>query len=134
MNARAASDAWLSVREASRYLGVSESTVWRWIKQGRVKAYRIGPRRVRLKESDVAALISPVESNDDEDEEAMWARLREELSKPPTEEERSRRLAALAEGREFARRLIDERGGKLFEPPAWVLINEARDERTEQLP
>ncbi len=31
-------------------------------------------------------------------------------------------------------KMLAERGGVPFSPPAWELINEARDERTEQLP
>lgn len=49
---------YVGVREAAERLHVSTSTIWRWIDQGRLPAYRVGPRHVRLRAADVAACIT----------------------------------------------------------------------------
>jgi excisionase family DNA binding protein len=49
----------LSVAEAAEFLRVSQSTVWRWINAGRLRAYRVGPKRVRLREDELVALFQP---------------------------------------------------------------------------
>ncbi len=45
-----------SVREAAAEYGVSPTTVWRWVDSGRLPATRIGPKRIRIRASDLAAL------------------------------------------------------------------------------
>jgi excisionase family DNA binding protein len=50
------SSEYLTVRQAAQQLGVSRSTVWRWIEQGRLAAFRMGGRTIRLRGADVAAL------------------------------------------------------------------------------
>ena len=47
----------LSVTEAAARLGVSERTVWRRIKQGKLATYK-GPDGVRVSVSDIAAHVS----------------------------------------------------------------------------
>lgn len=51
---------WLSIAEAAAVWRVSRITVHRWIKQGRVQAYHVGPRKVRLRAADVDGLPSPI--------------------------------------------------------------------------
>ena len=47
----------LSTSEVARIFGVHASTVRRWSNQGRIKAYRIGPRGNRkLRRDDIAIL------------------------------------------------------------------------------
>ncbi|HLC29835.1 MAG TPA: helix-turn-helix domain-containing protein, partial [Dehalococcoidia bacterium] len=48
-----------SVTEAARALGVSPSTVWRWIEADKLRAYRVGPKRIRIKKEDLEAIIRP---------------------------------------------------------------------------
>lgn len=48
-----------TVREAARLLKVSPTTIWRWIASGRLRARRVGPRKVRVSEEDLAAVIRP---------------------------------------------------------------------------
>lgn len=50
---------------------------------------------------------------------------------PKTEEERARDLEAIAEVKRMRLELAEKHGR--FEPEGWVLINEARKERTRQL-
>lgn len=45
---------YVTVAEAASFLKVSPSTIWRWIDQGVLPAYRIGQRRIRLRRVDLA--------------------------------------------------------------------------------
>ncbi|MBM36237.1 MAG: hypothetical protein CL460_03600 [Acidimicrobiaceae bacterium] len=47
---------WVSSKEAAHQIGVTQRTLYRFIDEGRVPAYRIG-RVIRLKQPDVAAFI-----------------------------------------------------------------------------
>lgn len=47
---------WLSTKEASRRLGITNRTLYRLIDEGKVAAYKFG-RVIRLQESDVDAFI-----------------------------------------------------------------------------
>lgn len=51
---------YLTVPGAARVLQVSASTVWRWIASGKLSAYRVGPRKIRVKKEDVLAMVVPV--------------------------------------------------------------------------
>jgi excisionase family DNA binding protein len=51
-----------TVAEAARELEVSETTIWRWIASQRLPAYRIGPRRIRIKQRDLSTVVRPVHS------------------------------------------------------------------------
>jgi excisionase family DNA binding protein len=48
---------WLSTQEASRRLGITTRTLYRFVDQGDLAAYRMG-RVIRLKASDVEAFIA----------------------------------------------------------------------------
>jgi excisionase family DNA binding protein len=47
---------WLSTQEAARRLGITSRTLYRFVDQGEIPAYRMG-RVIRLQGSDVAAFI-----------------------------------------------------------------------------
>jgi excisionase family DNA binding protein len=47
---------WLSSKETARRLGITPRTLYRFIEDGKIPAYRFG-RVIRLKESEVAAFI-----------------------------------------------------------------------------
>ena len=50
-----------SVQEAAEFLGVSESTIRRYISDGRLLAYRLGDERlIRIKRPDLDKLLSPI--------------------------------------------------------------------------
>ena len=55
-----AANTYLSVTEAARLLGVSRTTVWRWIGQGRLRAYRVGARTIRIKDQDIQQQLHEV--------------------------------------------------------------------------
>jgi len=62
----------LSVREAADFLGLSVSTIRRYIHDRRLPAYRVAAERVlRIRRGDLEALLSPVfqeETDDPRDE------------------------------------------------------------------
>ncbi len=63
-----------TVPEAADILGVSTSTIWRWIKAGRLPAYRIGARNIRIKKVDLNTVIRPAdEASMEEEREDIWA-------------------------------------------------------------
>jgi excisionase family DNA binding protein len=123
----------ISVREAARILHVSESTVWRWIGRGILKAHRVGPKRVCLRREELEPVLKPVPAGSIEDEsaEAREQRLRSYLRpmsagpKRPIDEvfEDIRRINA---------EIVKRRGG-LPLPESWLDINEMREERYNDL-
>lgn len=52
-------DGFLTVQEAARLLKVSTVTIKRWLKQGRLRAYHVGPRAIRIKQEDIEGMITP---------------------------------------------------------------------------
>lgn len=50
----------ITKKQTCELLGISLATLDGWIKSGQVQAFRVGPRLVRLRESDVRALIRPL--------------------------------------------------------------------------
>ncbi|MCE5314164.1 MAG: helix-turn-helix domain-containing protein [Armatimonadota bacterium] len=57
----------LSTQEAADILNVTDLTVRRWIKEGRMKAIKLGGRLWRIQESDLEAFIrSGMRRDDDE--------------------------------------------------------------------
>ena len=50
-----------SIAHAAEYLACDRSTLYRWIREGRITAYRTGgTRATRIKATDVKALFSEV--------------------------------------------------------------------------
>jgi excisionase family DNA binding protein len=49
---------YLTVVEAAAYIGVSRNTIKNYIDSGRLRAYKLGPRLLRVKQSDVDALLT----------------------------------------------------------------------------
>lgn len=48
-----------TITEAALFLDVSPVTVWRWIETRRLPAYRVGPRRIRIRKEDLMAVVQP---------------------------------------------------------------------------
>lgn len=92
-----------TVPEAARALCVSPATIWRWIHSGKLAAYRVGPRAIRIRPDDLQAAIQPVRL--DGSRPAAGIKL---AINPPAPEELARRQALVAkilrnrEGRHIA--------------------------------
>jgi excisionase family DNA binding protein len=120
-----------SVRDAATRLGVSPSTVWRWVNAGWLPAVRLGPRSIRIRRRDVDHAVRPASVPTD----AAGLSIITDLSaiRPTlTEEERARGYAAMAAADAFRAQLLKKRRGKPFSDSA-ELIREAREERMQQL-
>ena len=128
---------WLSLGEAGRLLKVGRTTLHRWLKQGRLTAYRVGPKAVRIRRADLERLITPVH---DAGEEVTAVKETQPTPiptspatiRPLTDEEQQQALAAVEASREFQAQLLAKRNGRPFDE-SWPLIRAAREERSEQL-
>ena len=128
----------LTTAEAAKLLKVSPVTILRWLKQGRLPAYRLGPRAVRIRRADVQALLRPAFGSHVAPESVPTAAYEHDPSvidhelvaslKPLTEEEKAEALAAMRAARELQQRILTRRGGRPL-PPSWPLIRQAREER-----
>lgn len=56
---------WLTVAQAAEHVKVSTRTVERYISAGRLTAYTLESGRIRVKETDVDALLKPVGKGQD---------------------------------------------------------------------
>lgn len=51
---------YFTISEAAEWAGVGRWTIQRYIKSGRLPAQRLGPRLLRVRRDDLAALLQPV--------------------------------------------------------------------------
>lgn len=51
---------WIPQAEAAEYLGVTDRTLRRYVASGDLPAYRLGPRLLRFRQSDLDALMRPI--------------------------------------------------------------------------
>ena len=117
----------LTIAEAARLLKVSTVTLHRWLKQGRLAAYRVGPRAVRISRSELARILTPRSGQE-------VSSVHEALQVPadlavaqPTQEQISRRRTAMREAKALREEMRARRGGSPL-PSSWRLIREARQE------
>jgi len=120
---------YVSVAMAAELLSVSKSTLWRWISQGDLPTYRFGHRRVLIKQQDLNLLISPAAGKVGE---IMLAMERQRLSRPLTQREKEKALAALDAAEGFSAELRQRQGGQPFSDSAEIM-REMREERIHQL-
>jgi len=52
----------VDLKQAADALDVSLNTVRNWVKDGTLKAYRLGPRLLRVRVTDLNALVSPLDN------------------------------------------------------------------------
>jgi len=92
-----------SVAEAALVLGVSPSTVWRWIDAGKLPAYRVGPKNIRIRRGDLHATVRPARTGAEE----VSTMATEQLDRtPPTAAELARRHALVQEILELRKQLV----------------------------
>jgi excisionase family DNA binding protein len=119
------------VAQAASALGVSVSTIWRWIDAGRMPAFRLGPKAIRIKKEDAESALTPAS-----DRVAPTNAMRiyddpEEAKKPPTDDEIERLRAAIA-GMDAVRESIRKRRKGVPLPSSAPLIRESREERSRR--
>jgi excisionase family DNA binding protein len=56
---RATSDPYITIDQTAAYLGVTSMSIRNMIHDGRLKAYQLGPRVVRLRLSEIDAALQP---------------------------------------------------------------------------
>jgi excisionase family DNA binding protein len=121
---------YVTVPEAAKLLQVHSSTIRRWIDSGELPAHRVGQRRVLVKRTDLAKLITPARIEQEKRGDMSHT---EPLVIPKlTPEQQRQGLAAVARAKKRQAEMLAKRGGKLFSP-SWELLDEARDERAREL-
>ncbi len=53
-------DTWMSIKDTAAMCGKSTKTIRRLIADGSLPAYRLGPKSILIKRSDLDALIRPI--------------------------------------------------------------------------
>lgn len=121
-------DRLIPVPQAARLLAVHISTVRRWIRQGKLPAYRVGDKGVRVRYDDLMQLLTPLEF---EQEDKVLAGNRSSRSDRLTDKEQRHARAAVA----GARTLQDDFRARygMMSPQSWEILNESRNERTASL-
>jgi excisionase family DNA binding protein len=121
---------YVSVAEAATLLKVDRSTVRRWIDRGRLPAYRVGQRYIRLKRSDLErafSRITPPVNRLTTGQELPGVPV------PLTPAEKAEALAVAKRARQLRRELRDRWGASHRDLLADELIDLAREERSWQL-
>jgi excisionase family DNA binding protein len=49
-----------TIKQTADYFDVDVKTIRRWIAQGRLTAYRVGPRLIRVDRASIMKLASPI--------------------------------------------------------------------------
>jgi excisionase family DNA binding protein len=119
---------YLTVAEAATLLKVHKSTIWCWIENGSLPAYRVGQRGVRLKKADLERALTPV-GQEKGGEQIVPEH--EQRVRPLTIKEQQRGLRALRQMQRLRAELTAQYG--TLTPASWELVNASRDERTREL-
>lgn len=120
-----------TVAQAADALGVSVSTIRRWIADQRLPAFRLGPKALRIKKQDLDAAGQPARTAE---ERRPMMRVITDLSEigPMTDERRARWMEAIEAMDAFREELLANRGGKLFSDSTEIIRSE-REKRTRHL-
>jgi excisionase family DNA binding protein len=49
-----------TIKQTAEFFGADPKTIRRWIAQGRLTAYRVGPRLIRVDRDSILKLCSPI--------------------------------------------------------------------------
>ena len=120
-------DELMTVADAAAYLKLSKATIRRWIDRGELPAYRVGPRRVRLKRSDVEGVATP-RRRDEPDAIVVEGQV---IRTKMTPEEAAHAAAWLERVTERAKKIRQEHG--VFQPDGTEIIRRERLRRTWHL-
>jgi excisionase family DNA binding protein len=121
---------YLTVSQAAKLLSVHPSTIRRWIDQGRLPAYRLGPKRIGVRAVDLAGLVAPRPVRG---ETGRGVDKGERITvRPLSDKEQQQLFAAVEAARRHQAELLAQRRGEPFADSTEV-IREAREERTREL-
>jgi excisionase family DNA binding protein len=125
---------YMTIAEAAELLRLHPSTIRRWIAQGVVTGYRVGPRHVLLKRAELDRLPVPIDRVPPEwaVKETSEASIDELKRRGLTPEEQARAMAAIARAKQRHQEQLARRGGVPFSP-SWEIINQQRDQRIREL-
>ena len=124
-------DELLTIAEAAKLLKVSTATLHRWLKDGRLRAYHVGPRAVRVYRVDLAKLLVPTAAAEDA-EHRQALTVSTDLRVPPlTAAEAEAALIALTEAQALTAAIQHQHGQPLS--ASWLLIRQAREEHSTRL-
>ena len=116
-----------SAKEAADYLRISESTVWRYVDQNIVPAYRVGKKRVWFKRSDLDALLKPLRGK-----EAKVSKDSKDMNVVGIETGVRGSWSAMERVNTLRESILARRGGAAFEDSTEE-INAARELRSQEL-
>ena len=103
MMSKGSNSQFYTVPEAARVLDVSPVTIWRWIEAGKLPAFRVGPRNIRVRRDELEAMIRPARAK------GMAVESEKVQIGPATEEELARRKALVA-------RILSKRKERVIAP------------------
>ena len=123
----------LSVAEAAKLLRVSVATFKRWLKDGRLPAYHLGPRYVRIRRSDLTRVLTPLQREGvipvKEGPVREGAAIQTSV-RPVTDVEVAQMGEAIRRSQEVIDMIRRRRKGQPL-APSWPILREAREGNTE---
>lgn len=123
----------LSVAEAARLLRVSPATIKRWLKDGRLPAYHLGPRYIRIRRSELTRVLTPLQREGvtpvKEDSVKEGAAIQTSV-RPVTDVEVAHIGEAIRRSQEVIDMIRRRRKGQPL-APSWPILREAREGNTE---
>ena len=123
-----------SAKEAAEYLRISEATVWRYVDQDLIPAYRLGPKRVWFKRSDLDRLLEPLKGTGarKERKERKLNKEYKAITTFPMEAGARGSWDAFDRAADLRERIMARRRGEVFSDSTEI-INAAREARTAEL-
>jgi len=125
-------DEFVTVSEAAKALRVSVPTIKRWLKDGRIPAYHLGPRYIRIRRADLTRVLTPMR----EEVRPMPEGPVRELAPIPTtltvKPLTAAQIAQLDKAIQGTQKVIDMiRTRRNGEPlaPSWPILREIREDR-----
>lgn len=118
-----------SAKEAAELLRISESTVWRYADQELLPTYRLGPKKIMFRTSDLESLIYRVPRRKKKPTVNMTERLRLTAMREGEARASAELVARAASLRD---EILTRRGGAVT-TAAWEDINASREERSADL-
>lgn len=119
----------VTLAEAAKLLKVSPATIKRWVKQGRLTAYHVGLKAVRIRRADLAALLTPIAQKREVSAVRETQPIQTDVVVPAwTDAEVQAALAALKEAQALRQEMLLRRKGQLFDV-SWPIIRASREVR-----